>query len=108
MFGKGGPYGNCLDVMINWDKSIKFYIKEKNNIEPKAYAADKRTPLNINKCVEVAAMEAVSEGGATQDVQDTLLHWAVADNVTLPRRASEKNATYNYEATSTWAGYASI
>lgn len=108
IFGKGGPYDNCRDVMINWEKSIEFYIQEQNNIQPKAFSEDWTPPPDIDKCIEVAAKETVGKGRPTQGLQDTLLHWAQTDNVSLPEAASEQGAAYNYQATSSWAVYALI
>ena len=108
-FGDGGSHATCEEVMVHWDEAIKFSIKYQNQLEPQSFREkNKNPPPNIDKCIEEQVENIVSKGGATNSLSNILLAWANKNNVTLPKRAGNNTDQYNYQATSSWSGYASV
>lgn len=107
-FGDGGSHPTCEGVMSNWDKAIKFSIKNQEKLEPQSFRANQNPPPNIDKCIETEILKVASKGTATDSLQNILLAWAQNENVILPKRAANNTHQYNYQATSSWSGYASV
>jgi hypothetical protein len=107
-FGEGGSHATCEGVMSNWDKAIKFSIKNQAKLEPQSFRANQNPPPNIDKCIETEILKVASKGAAPASLQNILLAWAQNENVMLPKRAANNSHQYNYQATSSWSGYASV